>query len=98
MCNYFPGELTFRGINVDQLSIVGNNRSDAKEYLKRGQIQYHPDMKLPTLIGTNFEESHLDFTSLFRRQNALIRIPLDYLLRPHAIGNYDAAWISLSKS
>ena len=49
-------------------------------------------MKVPTLTGTNFEEFDLAFTATFRRQNALIVILLDYLLRPDAIVNYNAAW------
>ena len=49
-------------------------------------------MKVPTLTGTNFEEFYLAFTATVSRQNSLIGIPLDYLLMPYAVGNYDAAW------
>ena len=48
-------------------------------------------MKLPTLIGTNVEEFGLYFLTVFRRQNYLIVIPLDYLLRTDAVKNYNAA-------
>ena len=34
-------------------------------------------MKVPTLIGTNFEEFDLAFTAEVRLQNALVLIPLD---------------------
>ena len=54
-----------------------NNRAGAKYYLKKRENQSHPDMKAPTLKGTNFEEFDLAFTSAVRRQNALIVIPLD---------------------
>ena len=51
------------------------------------ESQSHPDMKVPMLTGTNAEEFDLAFTAAVRRQNALIVIPLDYLLRTDAIGN-----------
>ena len=66
------------------------NRSDAKEYLKRIENQSHTDMKVPTLTGTSFEELDLDFTSTLRIQNHVIVIPLDCLLRPDAVLNYNA--------
>ena len=47
-------------------------------------------MKVPMLTGTDFEEFGLAFSAAVRRQNALIGILLDYLLRPDAVGNYDA--------
>ena len=49
-------------------------------------------MKLPTLTGTNFEKLDLSFKPTVRRQNAIILIPLDYLLRTYAVENYNAAW------
>ena len=49
-------------------------------------------MKVTTLIGTNFEEFDLDFTDAVRRQNALIGIPLDCLLSPYAVGNYNVVF------
>ena len=70
---------------------MGNNRYDAKEYLKRIESQYHPDMKLPTLTGTNFEEFDLYCTAAVSILNASIGIPVDYLLRLDPVGNYDAA-------
>ena len=51
-------------------------------------------MKVPTLTGTNFEEFGLAFTNTVRRNNVLIVIPLDYLLRIDAVGNYYAVWNS----
>ena len=45
--------------------------------MKRIENQYHPDMKVPTLTGTNFEGFDLDFTVSVRRKNSLIRISLD---------------------
>ena len=91
LCNYVPNELDLRGINADQLSIMRKNRADAKEYLNMRESQSHPDMKVPMLTGTNVEEFDLSFTAAVRRQNALIGIPLNYLLRTDAIRNYDAA-------
>ena len=53
------------------------NRDDPKKYLKRKYNQPHSDMKVPTPIGTKFEEFDLAFTASFRRQNAIIEISLD---------------------
>ena len=49
------------------------------------------------LTGKTFEEFDLAYTDVFRRQNALIAIPFDYLLRIDAVGNYDADWNSCEK-
>ena len=92
LCNYLPDELDLRGINADQISIVMNNRNEAREYLKRRERQSHPDMKVPMLTGANFKEFDLAFIVTVRRKNALIVILLDYLFRPYEVGNYDAAW------
>ena len=67
MCNALINELYPCCINKDQFSIMRKNRADEKDYLKRQEIQSHPDMKLPTLIGTNFEEFDLAFTDAVRR-------------------------------
>ena len=47
-------------------------------------------MKVTTLTGSNFEEFVLFFTAAVRRLDFLIGIPLNYLLRPYADGNYNA--------
>ena len=62
MCNDFSNEFDLCGINSDQISIMRKNRADAKEYMKRIESQSHPDMKVPTLTGTNIEEFDLAFT------------------------------------
>ena len=67
LCNAFPDELSIHGINADQISIMRKNRDNVKEYLKRRESQFHPDMKVPTLIGTNFEEFYLSFTAAIIR-------------------------------
>ena len=63
------------------------NRVYGKEYLNSRENKYNPDMKVPTLTSTNFEEFDLSFTAAARRQNALIGIPWYYLLRPYAVQN-----------
>ena len=80
MCNDLSEELSLCCINSYQISIMGNNRADENEYLKRRENQSHPHIKLPTITGTNFEEFDLAFTDAVRIQNDLIGIPLDYLL------------------
>ena len=68
----FHDEIALCGINSDQLSITRNNMADGKEYLKRRDNQSHPDMKVHTLIDTNYKESDLAFTAAVRRYNSLI--------------------------
>ena len=76
MCNTLPDEVYICGINEYQLSIMRKNMDNSNEYLNRKENQYHTDMKIPTLMGTNFEEFGLVFKATVRRQNSLIGIPL----------------------
>ena len=46
------------------------------------------------LTSNIFEWFYLAFQDAARRQVGLSEIPLDYLLRPNEIGNYDAVWNS----
>ena len=92
MCNALTDDLALRGINTYHIIITSKSRADAREYLKRIYNHYHPDMKVPTLRGTNVEEFDLSFTATSRINNNSIGIPLDYILRPDAVGNYNMAW------
>ena len=75
--NDLPDKTYLHGINADHISITRENRAYTKEYLKKRENQYNPDIKAPTLTGTNLEEFDLAFTAAVRRQNAIIGIPLD---------------------
>ena len=75
--NALPDEIYLHGINADHISITRENRAYTKEYLKKRENQYNPDMKAPTLTGTTLKEFDLDFTAAVRRQNAIIGTPLD---------------------
>ena len=46
------------------------------------------------LPGTDFEEFGLAFTATVRRENALILIPLYYLLSTYVAENVNASWNS----
>ena len=87
-----PYGLAICGINAEHLSIMRKNRDDSKEHLKKIEKHSHPDIKSPTLRGATFEEFDLAFTAAVRRQNSLIGIPLDCILGPDAVGNYNGAW------
>ena len=91
LCNDFPDEIDLHGISTDQLSIMRKNRDYTREYLKRRDNQSHPDMKVPTLTGINFEEFDLSFTAADRIKNTLTVIPLDNLFRTDLVGNYNLA-------
>ena len=51
-----------------------------------------PDMTVPKLIATNFEQFNTAFSSVVQRQMSLSGASLSYLLRDDAVGNYDAHW------
>ena len=55
LLNTLPDKVDLLGFNADQFSIMMKNISDAKEYLNSIEKQFNPDMKVPTLTGTNFE-------------------------------------------
>lgn len=54
--------------------------------------QSPPDMVVPKLSATNFEDFNLAFSGAARRQIGIAGIPFDYLLREDDIGNYAVNW------
>ena len=50
-------------------------------------------MDVPELKSDNFESFELAFAAAVRRQSSMYgSVPLDYLLRENAVGNYNAVW------
>ena len=92
ICDSLPDANILERINADQLKVTRKNRADAKGHEKMRKAQSHPEMEVPKLTPTNWDEFDLAFTAAVRRQNAIIGIPLDYLLRPSDVGNYQGAW------
>ena len=81
LCASLPDEHVLEGITLDQLRIMRSNRNKAMEMIEIRKNQSYPDMVVPTLTSTNFEEFDLAFTGAARRQFGLAGISLDYLLR-----------------
>ena len=98
MYNNFPDEVALLGINADKISITKKNMADTEEYIKRIENQSHPDMKVPTLTGTNVQGFDPTFTAAVRRQNCLIVILLNCLPRTDAFGSYNTDWNTREES
>ena len=92
LCASLPDEHVLEGITLDQLRIMRSNRNKAMEMIEIRKNQSYPDMVVPTLTSTNFEEFDLAFTGAARRQFGLAGISLDYLLRQEDEGNYNSPW------
>ena len=92
LCAALPDLPTLQSINNAQLTVMKTNRNKSKELSEMRNNQSHPDMVVPKLTATNFEDFNLAFSGAARRQVGIAGIPLDSLLRENDIGNYNAAW------
>ena len=92
LCAALPDQQMLQGINVDQLRSMRSNRNRAKEMTEIRKNQSYPDMVVPQLTSTNFEDFDLAFNGAARRQFGLAGIALDYLLREADVGDYNAQW------
>ena len=92
LCAALPDQQMLQGITVDQLRSMRSNRNRAKEMTEIRKNQSYPDMVVPQLTSTNFEDFDLAFNGAARRQFGLAGIALDYLLREADVGDYNAQW------
>ena len=92
LCAALPDQQVLQGITLEQLKAMRSNRNKALEMIEIRKNQSYPDMVVPQLTSTNFEEFDLAFTAAARRQFGLAGISLDYLLRKEDVGNYNAQW------
>ena len=92
LCDALPNAATLQGINAAQLVTMKNNRRSAIQMVAMRRYQKLPDMQVPKLLSTNFEEFNTSFSSAVRRQVSLSGISLSYLLRDNIPANYDANW------
>ena len=92
MCDAFPTAAILRNINDAQLVTMKNNRRSAIQMVAMRRSQKLPDMQVPKLLSTNFEEFNTSFSSAVRRQVSLSGVSLSYLLRDNVPAHYEANW------
>ena len=93
ICSALPNQANLMAINQAQITLMRQNRAEAKEYQAHRDQTTHHKMNVPELKSDNFETFELAFAAAVRRQNSMYgSVPLDYLLRDSAVGNYNAVW------
>lgn len=92
MCIALPNLTILQHLDQNQLTIMKNNRRTALSMDAVRRNQKLPDMTVPKLTATNFEQFNTAFSAVVRRQMSLSGASLSYLLRDNAVGNYDVLW------
>ena len=93
-CNSLPTADMLNALNVAQITLLRAERTLAMERAKNRRTHSLPDMDIPKLTQKNYDEFNTAFATLVSRQIGVNDIPLDYLLRDNAIGNYEAQYAS----
>ena len=93
-CGALPPEPVLRAITRDQVVLLRQARSQAKEQRDQRNNATLPAMTIPKFIGTNYDEFMTSFTTLASRQVGANELPLDYLMRPNDTGEYSALYAS----
>ena len=90
LCSALPDQQILLGINIDQITLMRSNRNKAIDMSDMRKNQTFPDMVVPKLSPTTFEDFDLAFTGAVKRQIGMTGIALDYLLRENEVGIYNA--------
>ena len=93
-CGALPNANILRAITPQQIVLVRQARSQAKEQRDQRNNTTLPTMSIPKFIGTNYDEFMTAFTTLASRQIGANEIPLDYLMRDNDIGDYNSPYAS----
>jgi hypothetical protein len=88
-CGALPTEPVLRAINRDQVTMLRQARSQAKEQRDQHNNTTLPTMTIPKFIGRNYDEFMTAFTTLASRQIGANELPLDYLMRENDVGEYN---------
>eukprot|EP00957_Ditylum_brightwellii_P168478 12824413-Ditylum_brightwellii.AAC.2 len=64
LCDALPDAAMLQDIDAAQLRVMRKNRANAKSHATRRDAQSHPDMEVPKLTSTNWEEFDLAFTTV----------------------------------
>jgi hypothetical protein len=96
LCNCLPDAATLEGINIEQLAILREARSQALEQEKnRSDNNTQGDLVIPKFTIDNFDEFMVAFTNKAKRQIGVNKLPIDYVIRTNTEpGNYMALYAS----
>lgn len=94
LCGALPDNVTLAAINADQLALLRNQRNIGLEAEQMRRDASLPDVEVPKLTNSNFDEFNTAFTAVVSRQTSRAGIALDYQLRDNEVGNYDAVYSS----
>ena len=90
-CNALPNRAYLENLDAVQIAVLRMQRSAALE-----RIQVHkdkagtlPEMVIPKLTTTNYDEFHTAFVTLLERIIGAYEIPLSYLFRLEPPGNFE---------
>ena len=89
-----PDTTILTAIDFDQVQIMRRLRKSALDDMASRENVKLPDMKVPKLTNTNFEDWNTAFSSVVVRQYSLADFTIDCLLRDKDVGDYNFAWIS----
>ena len=89
-CGVVPDNNTLQNIDIFVVQFLRGNRSDAIQRLEalKTLAKSLPDMNIPKLTNTNYDEFLTSFTTMCDRIVGSFGIPISYLLRTTQRGNY----------
>ena len=87
-----PDLVTLEAIDANSLRTLVPNRTQAQETEKRLKSSDKGEVEIPTLSSANFEDIEQKIKSAASRRVGATGIPLYYILRTDALGNYDTVW------
>ena len=94
LCGALPDHVTLSAIDAAQLALLRNQRNIGLDAEKMRRDVSLPDMEVPKLTNSNFDDFNTAFVAVVSRQTSRAGIALDYLLREDEVGNYNAVYSS----
>ena len=91
-CDALPDQPTINAITTADMSVLRRERSAALRYMVNRKDTTPATMDVPEFKGTNFDAFMTAFKTLAARQIGANELPLDYLMREHPAGDYNAAY------
>ena len=91
-CDALPSAAVLNALDTNQVSSMRKFRRQAIISQSLRKVATLPDMKVPKLTAQTFDDWNTSFITVVGRQNSLVSVSLDYLLRESEVGNYGANW------
>ena len=89
LCGALPDHVTLSVIDATQLALLRNQRNIGLDAEKMRRDVSLPDMEVPKLTNSNFDDFNTAFVAVVSRQTSRAGIALEYLLRDNEVGNYN---------